>query len=463
MNNELIVSSIGATASFLQSHETYFQYITQLGKENEIRPTDYLEIREQSKKRLEELDKLKKEMSKLENFLHPVTYKILMSSIENEKILAGTLQSDCEQFLETQEKKFEESVLTGLQYENELSMSLIQSLSTVERQMGIMIVGSVMNQKMTLEEVSELSSSLEKGTPFQMQIEDLENYMKRSIQAETSMNISDEKEDKKEEGDVSSNSSEEEKKETAATKKAEPTLADKIAEIQFSENKNMVAEVQELTVEDRMAQIAGILASLSGKEKLTLRDMIQIHTLQEEQVQLEAYVASLAEQKLSRSQVRRNKKMELVNEKIEQNKKNFETSLENSQHYNSKIMRFFSARYQEQLSNQVEMLRAKRGVLQQNQKASALAKFNKKSGRIVRSSKVLGTIKGMSQFKNAKIEELRALREQVVTELQNFQQDFNRFTSEKNLLPQLKQSTVIMPDRMMSVEEHKLQAATLGV
>ena len=51
MNNELIVSSIGATASFLQSHETYFQYITQLGKENEIRPTDYLEIREQSKKR----------------------------------------------------------------------------------------------------------------------------------------------------------------------------------------------------------------------------------------------------------------------------------------------------------------------------------------------------------------------------------------------------------------------------
>lgn len=69
----------------------------------------------------------------------------------------------------------------------------------------------------------------------------------------------------------------------------------------------------------------------------------------------------------------------------------------------------------------------------------------------------------MSQFKNAKIEELRALREQVVTELQNFQQDFNRFTSEKNLLPQLKQSTVIMPDRMMSVEEHKLQAATLGV
>lgn len=462
MNSALIISSMNATNAFSNNHESYFQYITHVGKENGITPTDYLEIREQAKKRLEELDNLKKELSKLEGVIHPDTYKKLMSAIENEEALTSMLQSDCEQYLETQDEKFSESVLAGLEYENECSMELMQSISTVERQMGIMIVGSVLNQKITLEEVMQISSSLEKGTTFQKQMEDLENYMKRDVPkenkrvvtAETTSQLQPVQSTQKQTTEMQSLVG-------PAANPKEPTLVDKINQVQFSKDKNMVAEVQELTVEERMAQIAGVLASLSGKEKLSLKDMIQIHTLQEEQVQLEAYVASLAEQKLSRSEVKRNKKMGIATDKIEQNKKLIADSMKNSKQYNSKIMRFFSARYQEQLANQVARLREKRGILQQQQRKSAVAKYNKVSGKITRSSKILGTIKGMTQFKNAKLDELRALRNQVVTEFQNLKQDMRRFTSNREMIPLLQQNPVIMLDQPMSLTGRQMEQTSM--
>lgn len=459
MNSALIISSMNATNAFSRGHESYFQYITQVGKENGIKPTDYLEIREQAKKRLAELDTLKKELSKLEGIIHPDTYKKLMSSIENEEALTSMLQSDCEQYLETQDEKFSESVLAGLEYENESSMELMRSIATVERQMGIMIVGSVLNQKLSLEEVMQISSSLEKGTSFQKQMEDLEKYMKRTIPKEnakedttleTTRQVQPEK-------PIENNRTEMKPLVGPAAEPKKPTLADKINQVQFSKDKNMVAEVQELTVEERMAEIAGVLASLSGKEKLSLKDMIQIHTLQEEQVQLEAYVASLAEQKLSRSETKRNKKMEVATDKIEQNKKLIAESMKNSKQYNSKIMRFFSARYQEQLASQVTRLREKRGVLQKQQKKSAIAKYNKASGKIIRSSRILGTIKGMSQFRNAKLDELKALRNQVVTEFQNLKQDIGRFTSNREMIPLLQQNPVIMLDQPMSLTNRQME------
>ena len=215
----------------------------------------------------------------------------------------------------------------------------------------------------------------------------------------------------------------------------------------------MVAEVQELTVEDRMAQIASQLSSL--KEKLSLKDMITIHTLQEEQLQLEAYVEALATQKLSKREVKRNKRMEVVTNKIDENKQLLAESMAKSKQYNSKIMRFFSARYQEQLASKIVDLREKRGVLQAEQRMSAVAKYNKNAGKIVRSSRFLGTMKGVTQFRDIKLNELRALRDQVVTEFQNLQQDIGRFTSSRNMLPQLQQSQIIMLDQGISFEERE--------
>lgn len=451
MNKEICISTVTIMSSFQKRQMLYREYTEALRKEGSISPTTFLEIRDVSKKRVEELQQLKKGLSSLEGIIPQDTYKSLLSSIENEEALASMLVSDSENFLETQDKKFEESVLAGLEYETEYSINLNQSLSTVERQMGIIMVGAVLNNKFSVEEIKEIANTLEKGSPFQKQMEDLANYMERTNLYGKKEVVSVQNESAKTNSELQPQPVDDKKEEV----KKEPTLADKISQINYSSDRNIVAEVQELTVEDRMAQIAASLVLLSGKEKLSLADMIQIHTLQEEQVKLEGYVASLSNQKLSRKEVKRNKKMEVATAKIEENKKLIAQSMENSKQYNSKIMRFFSARYQEKLAEQVLNLRDKRGILQREQKMSAIAKYNKNSGRIVRSSRILGTIKGMNEFKNVKLEELRSFREQVVTEFQNLQQDIGRFTRERGMVTQLQNSQVVALDRIISLDEYR--------
>ncbi len=463
MNKEIIVSTINASNTFQQNQSLYAKYATKIGEEKDsISPTVYLEICDEAKKRLEELNQLKGQMSKLEGMISPDSYKKLMSSIENEEALTSMLQSDVENYLGTQEKKYEESLFAGLEYGQESGKELNQALATFERQMGITIVGSVFSNKVSLEEIQELSKLLIDESPFQKQMTDLASYMERIQTREKKEQVTQSIEKTVDSGlkpidPLGSNPSELKPLagEQQTMKPKETTLADKIAGISYASDRNMVAEVQALTVEERMAQIAASLTLLSDKKKLSLSDMIQIHTLQEEQVKLESYIKALAEQKLSRKEVKRNKKMEIATTKIEENKKLIAQSMENSKQYNSKIMRFFSARYQERLAEQVLNLRAKRGVLQREQKMSAIAKYNRNSGKIVRSSKVLGTIKGMNDFKNIKLEELRALRNQVVTEFRNLQQDIGRFTSEREMLPLLQSSSVVSPDRIISLDEYR--------
>lgn len=449
MTKEICISTVTIMSSFQKRQMLYGEYTETLRKEGSISPTTFLEIRDVAKKRVEELQQLKKGLSSLEGIIPPDTYKSLLSSIENEEALASMLVSDSENFLETQDKKFEESVLSGLEYETEYSMNLNQSLAAIERQMGIMMVGAVLNNKFSLEEIKEIANNLEKGSPFQKQMEDLANYMQRTNmygkkEVVTVQNESEKTNPESQQQPVDDKQEEEKK---------EPTLEEKISQINYSSDRNMVAEVQELTVEDRMAQIASQLSSL--KEKLSLKDMITIHTLQEEQLQLEAYVEALATQKLSKREVKRNKRMEVVTNKIDENKQLLAESMAKSKQYNSKIMRFFSARYQEQLASKIVDLREKRGVLQAEQRMSAVAKYNKNAGKIVRSSRFLGTMKGVTQFRDIKLNELRALRDQVVTEFQNLQQDIGRFTSSRNMLPQLQQSQIIMLDQGISFEERE--------
>ncbi len=463
MNKEIIISAINASSTFQQRHSLYVEYTTQLGNEKDkVTPTTYLEIREVAKKRLEELSQLKDQMSKLEGMIPPDNYKQLISSIENEKALTSMLQSDAENFLGTQEKKYEESIFAGLEYEQESGKELNHALAMLERTIEIMIAGNILSNKISLEDVQELSKSLIEGSPFQKQIADLASYMERTQVREKKSPQAKPSTEQTVNGDLKPNvpldTTPVEMQPLVGEQQVnpkKPTLADKIADISYSSDRNMVAEVQQLTVEDRMAQIAASLALLSDKKDISLKDMIQIHTLQEEQVKLESYVDALANQKLSRREVKRNKRMEIVTAKIEENKKLIAQSMENSNQYSSKIMRFFSARYQEKLADQVVALREKRGILQREQKMSAIAKYNRNAGKIVRSSRVLGTIKGMNKFKNVKLEELRALRNQVVSEFQNLKQDVRRFKSERGMLLQLQGSKVVIPDHIVSIDEHQ--------
>lgn len=443
--------------AFNQSHIAYNIFVDRKKEDgNNLSNETLTNIQKMSHQRLGNLERLKTQISKLQSFLHPERYKQVMSSLENEIALASMLENDCISYLDTQEPKYLESVVTGLTEEKEYSDKLSTSFSIIENQFGILAVGMALSNQMSIEDIRDLASSLEKGSNLQQNMEQLVITLERKNQ-----NVQEQQVQKEEPTIEEAQEYQEEQEQmtapapTSPSVAPQPTFGDRLAQINYKLDGNMVAEVQELTVERRMKEIAMGMSQYANKEKLSLRDMIELYTLQQEQIQLEAYADTLDEQKLSRSERKRNKLMKNATNKLEENKRLLEQSKQNYQKYDSKAMRFFSARYQEQMAVNIEKLNQKRGMLQAEQRRSAIVKFNKNSGKMARKSRTLGTILAVDEFKNSKLEELRALREQVISEFQNFRQDFRRFKSDRKKLPELQQASVIMPDNIISLEEYK--------
>ena len=147
--------------------------------------------------------------------------------------------------------------------------------------------------------------------------------------------------------------------------------------------------------------------------------------------------------------------MENVTERLYENAERLKQSQTNS--YNSKLIRFISARYQEQLGEQLHRLNAKRGLLQERQRMSAVAKYNRKAGKIALKSRVLGAVRGTKNFASEKIAALKALREQVVQELSYMKQDAGRFFRNEDLLAELQRKTGYSLDQNISIQEHAMQ------
>lgn len=456
MNSEFFATNINFIENFKEMHNLYSEFAENYRQDkSDFGPSTYFVINQAAHKRVEEVKQLKEKVSKLQDIIHPDIYKKIMSSIENEEALASMLESDCANFSSTHEEKYKESVITGLEYEKECGMQLNYSVSMLEDQMRIYIAGLAFSGRISIEDVREVSKNLDKKSPFQRELEDLIIELeKKQKQEKVEQPIEEEK--KPDTFEPSKVELQPLVGQVASVKPHEPTLADKIAVVNYARNgNNMVKEVQELTIEDRMAQISASIARLAGKEKLTLREMIEIKTLQQEQVELEAYVETLSNQKLSRSEMKRNKKLQKATERLHENATLLQQEKTNSEEYNSKIMRFLSARRQERLEDQLLALSQKRGVIQDKQKASAIARYNRKSGKITRKARVLGTFKGIGDFANAKLEDLKAFRDQIVQEATAFSQDARRFFSSRDMLPSLQESNIIMIDPNMSIEEHR--------
>ncbi len=459
MNKSEYVFFTQTISEFRKDQQDYKDFLE--AKKNagtELTPTQLVEMKETSKKRKEGLEKLKTKMMKLDRFLHPEKYKQLMSSIENELALASMLEEDCTKYIETQDAKYFDSILSGMVEEEEYGPKLVQSLMMVENQFGILILGSALGEKMSLEELRDLAVDLPEDTMLKRNMEELIGHLEQK----------EERKEKKEETPVEeTKEQEEEKKEQveqasipatsagAATEEKELTFEQKLAAINFKEAGNITAEVQELTVEERLAQVDRLLEKYNDKEKLSLRDMIEVQSLTEERTLLEAYQESLSDPNLTRSERRRDKKMSVTEEQIKTSLDSLQQSRENYQQYQSKVMRFFSMRYQEQLQVNIQKLREKRGVLQHEQKLSAIAKFNKQSGRMIRSSRIKGITRGTRGYAATKIAELQALKEQVQKEFSALKQDMGRFQSRREEVPSLQGQTIVAPDRIISLEEYR--------
>ncbi len=437
-------------APFQTGQREYLDFVERIkGESSEtLTPSQLLEIKETSEKRKESLDKLRTQMKKLQNFLPIDVYKSLMSSIENEYALATMLQEDCENFIKGQDNKYLESVLYGLGEEKEYNEALAKSLKDVEYRFGIGILNDALTGKMEIQDIKDIALSLEENTPLRQNLDHLITDLERK-EAKQRKEAQEEKTEEPEQAEETPQEQPEEEQE----EEKKVTLAERIASVNYQQRGNIVEEVQQLTIEDRLEQVDKKLEELLAKEKPTLADMIAIQTLEQEKLDLNAYMDTLDDQKQSLRQRGRDRKISKTDEKIEEGLENLRRSRENYEAYDSRLMRFFSMRYQEQMQENLARLREKRGVLQQQQRISAVAKFDKQSGHIARKAAVLGTVRGIHGYTSAKIEELKAFREQVVQEFQAIQKDASRFTSRKSDVEVLRQKVGARPDEIISIEE----------
>ncbi len=445
MKTNEYISYTKVVTHFQVEQKDYLAFVDQIRKDSEetLTPSQLLEIKEASEKRKESLDSLRTQMKKLQEFFPIETYKNLMNSIENEYALVEMLGEDCEKFIKEQDNKYLESVLYGLGEEKEYNDALSKSLSDVEYRFGISILNEALTGSLEIQDIKDIALSLDVNTPLRQNLDNLITDLERK-EAKAKREESEPKEEPIEE---------EEKKEEEAKEEKTVSLEEKIAHVNYAQKGNIVKEVQQLTIDDRLEQIEKQLTELHSKEKLTLKDRIALQRLAQEKLDLSAYKDTLERGKQTSKENRRDKNISKTDASIEAALENLEQSRENYEAYDSKIMRFFSMRYQEQLQVNIQKLQDKRGVLQQQQRISAVAKFDKKSGQIARKAAVLGTVRGVKDQTREKIEELRELKNQVAQEFQSFKSDISRFTSHREEIPELQEKAGTSLDNIISIEE----------
>ena len=184
---------------------------------------------------------------------------------------------------------------------------------------------------------------------------------------------------------------------------------------------------------------------LQAKDKLTVKETFSLRQLQEQQLAFQAYMESLDDQKLTSKEKRTNKKLDKTLDRIELKASELQAAIEQSNQYQSRVLRFFSARYQNRLKEEIDALQRKQGMMTTMQKQSAIARYNKQSKKLVRRAKRKGTIEQLKEYRNS-----------LVNELSNISQDISRFVSTKDQdMEELEQSVIVLPDNIISLSEYQ--------
>ena len=213
-----------------------------------------------------------------------------------------------------------------------------------------------------------------------------------------------------------------------------PTLQERISTVNYKLNGNINKEVQEISLESRLETVGEEIAALQGKEKRTIRENFRLSQLLEEQLGLQAYSETIGAQKLSRSEERRERGLKSTSDRLTSTEEQLAEAKAFGEQYESKIMRFLSARYQNHLSERIKGLQSKQGELTDLQRMSSVARFDKASRKIANKARRKGNLA-----------QLKAYRDQIVHEIELMSDDLVRFSSVKaEKIPQMKRGNVVM-------------------
>lgn len=387
--------------TFQESYRPYDEMIEKFYKQDTstFEEADIENITKKAHEQKVALEKLKKELAPLEKILTTEQFKTLTESLNGSIELCGKLEESSLAYKDARSAE-NLNVLTSqivlMQGSND---KLSNQFNQLEELLIYSLVSGVLTKQMDMGEFKEVIESLNPESNLHDQLEQVESYIttRKAKQEEGSVEKPQEQSTPQETNSTPATAPSETSTEIAEIEPAEMTLEEKIEQINFNQNGNMIAEVQELTVEDRMNQIQSAVDELEAKDQLTFRESIELQVLKTEQLELAAYSDTLDDQKLSRDESKRNRKLTSVDKKLEEAQADLKRSQKQYQKYQGRVMRFFSMRYQEQMAQNIQKLREKRGVLQDLQRKSAVAKFDKNSRKMMRNARIVGTATVIAQ------------------------------------------------------------------
>ena len=312
------------------------------------------EFQQKGTEQKQNLEKLKQSLGELQAVLAPDRYQALMSRIQGSIDSTNWMLQECDNFLATPDSSFLDNIFTTMADQQENQKRLDDGLNHLETDFAVMLVGAALRGQLTVEDLEDMANKLDSSMPLQKNIERLAKHIQRrenQRQQGVEENQEDRTQERREEPPqtaVSPATPNPSRPEDLAT--PDLTFQEKLNKINGDNASQITMEVQQLTIEERLKQIDKRIASYEQKDKLSLKENIALSRLQSQKVQLEAYADTLEKQHAKKSEERKFNKFQ---QKIEQSMELLQQSQENYNQYASKMVRFFSKRYQEQLSRDI--------------------------------------------------------------------------------------------------------------
>ena len=392
-------------------------------------------IKTEYQQRLIVLEQFEKELDKFEKILPSEVYKQLKSALSEEKTILGRIIADASGYLELNDEMYLTSLMDSFKKEQDIDLRFSKEMNTFANDIGFNLLKQTIDNKITLEDLKLMAEAFEKDSPLYERVKFSIDFLERREKEVTK----DQESEKKEEP-------EESKEETSKTEETPSlSLQEKLNNINYQVGTNLNVAVQELTVEDAITGLQKQIDVLQAKDKLTVKETFSLRQLQEQQLAFQAYMESLDDQKLTSKEKRTNKKLDKTLDRIELKASELQAAIEQSNQYQSRVLRFFSARYQNRLKEEIDALQRKQGMMTTMQKQSAIARYNKQSKKLMRRAKRKGTIEQLKEYRNS-----------LVNELSNISQDISRFVSTKDQdMEELEQSVIVLPDNIISLSEYQ--------
>lgn len=493
MNNSSALKGIALAYNTLYKNTRVFDEIRESLDNKQNKQADELFDKEQIqqiekayKVRSMELERFSKELDKFEKFMPPSMYNRFKKAISDELFAVSNLMSNVYGYLELGDEGLLSSIAEKFDAEKETGMVLGKEMESFTNNLAFNLFMQVRLNFLTLEDLKLMALAFESDSILVDKIHNVITMLEndefiRRISPELAERLGIElPTEKKEEPVTAAEVKPAEVKPVEATdgKKVDvvatggaatatvkpetvqenasmqpienkgetrkPTLQEKLAAVNYKLNGNINTEVQEISLESRLETVGAEIERLKSQEKRTIRDNFRLSQLLEEQVELQAYGATIGEQRLSRSEERREKGLKTTSEKLTSTEAELAEAKEIGEQYESHIMRFLSERYQQRLSNRIQRLQTKQGELTSSQKMSSIARFDKESGKIAKRARRKGNIA-----------QLRAYRDQILNELESLGNDMIRFSSiTEEKVAQMRNGTVAMLERIPSTSKN---------